>query len=684
MIFKSVTLVNFRPYYGTKKLEFCNGNKNITLIKAENGSGKTTLLEAIRWGLYGGELKLTSGDKKIGAQSFINKKYLEENPGKELSAKVKIELIGKDLSGENNEKNYTIIREVFFKNNNYSKTELTLGINGNLNKGNEINLNDLIQRILPEEINFFIDGERLDTIAPENIKGKTFKKNESSKDIRESIFRVLGIKSLENAVKDTTEVVEELKQNYLKSSAISEEVLKLKIKEDEISRNLEKKICEIKEVQKEQDILEDEITFLNEELKKIPEEIDKKKDIQLKLKEIDIKVRNLNDKYSKLDINYKSFLSVKAVEKISEKIIKNAFKLISKNKKTGEIPTKYEKEFLKELLDSKQCICGNNLEAHTEGYKKILEKIEMATTKENRELFTECYLILKNTKKIDVEQEMKLYMLELSKIIEEIDFLNDERLSLLKSLGDEKLLDKFSSINKEISIKYEDLKKISLNKGILDSKIEELKKELDSKKKEIISAEKKESKFNVEKEKKEFGEKILSHLKKIKFFKEEQGKEELKKKIEEVYSKINKKGYRVELNENFEFKIYDTDKSEVGMSKGESKNKALSFIGGLIYYAKELNLNKGIDVFSNGGIYPLVLDAPYGDLDNEYRMEFTKMLPILSEQIIVMVSSGQWSDTIENVVKDKIGKRYILENQRRISDDKFYDVTDVRSDSNNG
>ncbi|MGL4904590.1 MAG: hypothetical protein ACRC34_03730, partial [Cetobacterium sp.] len=110
---------------------------------------------------------------------------------------------------------------------------------------------------------------------------------------------------------------------------------------------------------------------------------------------------------------------------------------------------------------------------------------------------------------------------------------------------------------------------------------------------------------------------------------------------------------------------------------GESKNKALSFIGGLIYYAKELNKNKGMDVLTNGGIYPLVLDAPYGDLDNEYRLDFTKMLPNLSEQVIVMVSSGQWNEEIEEVVKEKIGKKYLLINKRRVTEDKKFDVTEI-------
>ena len=678
MVFKSITLENFRPYYGTKTIEFCNGDKNITLIKAENGSGKTTLLEAIRWGLYGGELRLTGGDKKIGAQSFINKKYLDENSNKELSAKVRIELMGKDLSGENKENNYVIEREVFFRNNSYYKTKVSLEINGILSNGIEEGIDELIKRILPEEINFFIDGERLDTIAPEEIKGKAFKRNESSKMIRESIFRVLGIKSLENAVKDTSEVVADLKQKYLESNNISKEVLKLQNQEDEIAGNLERKLKKSVEIQKEHDILVEDLDLLYEELKQIPEKINKEKDLQIKLQELDLNIKKCQDNYSKLDINYKSFLSVKAIEVISENIVKNAFRLISKNKKTGEIPTKYAKEFLEELLSSKKCLCGNDLNEDTIAYNKIIEKIETATTKENRELFNECYYILKNTKKLDIKKEMKDYKIELLSILEKIDFFNNEKLSLLKLIGDKELVKKYSEINEEIRNKQEDLKKISIDKGILEREIEELRKDLDSKKKERISAEKKESKFNIEKDKKEFAEKILSHLEKIKSFKEDQGKEGLKKKIEEVYSKINKKGYTVELTENFEYKIYDIDNIEVGMSKGESKNKALSFIGGLIYYAKELNLNKGIDMFSQGGIYPLVLDAPYGDLDNEYRMEFTKMLPILSEQIIVMVSSGQWNEKIEEVIKERIGKIYILENQRRSSEEKSYDITDIK------
>ena len=56
------------------------------------------------------------------------------------------------------------------------------------------------------------------------------------------------------------------------------------------------------------------------------------------------------------------------------------------------------------------------------------------------------------------------------------------------------------------------------------------------------------------------------------------------------------------------------------------------------------------------------------------------MLPVLSEQIIVMVSSGQWNSKIEEVVKNKIGKKYILENERRTGNEKKFDITRVREE----
>ena len=203
MIFKSIILENFRPYYGRVNFEFCSGEKNITLLKAENGSGKTTLLEAIKWGLYGDNLNLTAGNpKQFGASSFVNKKYLSENKGK-VSAKVILTIVGK-VSEEAVEEEYTIIREIVFENDAFIATNLTLKTKtGEINNSQEI-----IDKLLPKEIDFFVDGERLEKIAPEKDNVRKIK-NESVEVLKESINRVLGIKSLENAVSDVAKIHKE-------------------------------------------------------------------------------------------------------------------------------------------------------------------------------------------------------------------------------------------------------------------------------------------------------------------------------------------------------------------------------------------------------------------------------------------------------------------------------------------
>lgn len=680
MIFKSIILENFRPYYGKVKLEFCNGEKNITLLKAENGSGKTTLLEAIRWGLYGGNLDLTSGDpKKFGASSFVNKKYLDETRGR-VSAKVTLNIIGKALNS-GTEEEYKIIREIFFENDKYVGVNLLLESNGGkINYKTDNAFQEIINRLLPKEINFFVDGERLEKIAPEK-ENQTKVKNESIKTIEESINRVLGIKSLENAVSDITKVYKELEKEYSESNSSNKNISNLEKEIEKIEKEYQDKTKEILEKTKEineVDILKEELSDKIDEILRVSQEDENKR---IMVETLQIKRKQLENSREIMQSKYEKILSLKGVEVISTKILENAFNVIKVKKDKGEVPSRYEKEFLQELLDLKECICGASLANHTENYIKIMKKLESAATKEDREKVSEVYFMLDALEKKNFKENIDLIRLELNKIQIEIDDIQEE-LKVLENDSEYDLQVELKKLKDEILRKENIKNTLNKNIGVLEAEIERIKKDLNSIRNEKTEAEKKDIKNKRGRVKRDFAKKMMLNFETLKKNKESQGREGLKHKIEEVYSKINKKGYKVELTQNFEFKIFDTDGKEAGMSKGESKNKALSFIGGLVYYAKELNKQKNkSELDSDGGIYPLVLDAPYGDLDNEYRLDFTKMLPILSEQIIVMVSSGQWNNLIEKEISEKIGRIYVLENERRIGKDKRYDLTRVKEEN---
>lgn len=674
MIFKSIILENFRPYYGRVNFEFCSGEKNITLLKAENGSGKTTLLEAIKWGLYGDNLNLTAGNpKQFGASSFVNKKYLSENKGK-VSAKVILTIVGK-VSEEAVEEEYTIIREIVFENDAFIATNLTLKTKtGEINNSQEI-----IDKLLPKEIDFFVDGERLEKIAPEKDNVRKIK-NESVEVLKESINRVLGIKSLENAVSDVAKIHKEFEKEYLESSKSEKNIVELTKKIEEFRTKEKEKKYQKEEKEKEVEVLKERREKFNEKYEEILTQSQEDEKIKIKIDSFQKKKLELEKKENLILSRYKKLLSIKGVEIISDTILNNAFKIVEEKKNKGEIPSRYEKEFLEELLELKTCICGASLEKDTENYIKIKEKLEKAASKESREKISEIFFILKN-------RDKKKRLLDINQIKKELVEIKQNKAEAEEEL--ERLLQKS---NYDLQVEFQNIKsqikEIESKENILHKQIGSIELELENIKKELNSlaiskqeADKKNEKSKRERLKRDFAYKILLDFETLKKHKETQGRDGLKKKIEEVYSQINKKGYQVELTEDFTFKIYDSDGKEAGTSKGEAKNKALSFIGGLIYYAKELNKqNNNSEIESDGGIYPLVLDAPYGDLDNEYRLDFTKMLPVLSEQIIVMVSSGQWNSKIEEVVKNKIGKKYILENERRTGNEKKFDITRVREE----
>ena len=54
LLFKKLTLDNFRIYKGEHNIEFStNPEKHLTVVHAENSTGKTTMLNSIKWCLYG-------------------------------------------------------------------------------------------------------------------------------------------------------------------------------------------------------------------------------------------------------------------------------------------------------------------------------------------------------------------------------------------------------------------------------------------------------------------------------------------------------------------------------------------------------------------------------------------------------------------------------------------------------
>ena len=144
-------------------------------------------------------------------------------------------------------------------------------------------------------------------------------------------------------------------------------------------------------------------------------------------------------------------------------------------------------------------------------------------------------------------------------------------------------------------------------------------------------------------------------------------REELDKKIKKVFSEITNKDYRIPvLTKEFELKITSTlkqigidesQKKDELLSTGEGQITSLSFIGALVAYARE---NKDDEILSklSGDDYPIVMDSPFGNLDEIHTKNVASNIGILASQVIIVVSEKQWKGNVENNIINQVCKKY--------------------------
>lgn len=99
---------------------------------------------------------------------------------------------------------------------------------------------------------------------------------------------------------------------------------------------------------------------------------------------------------------------------------------------------------------------------------------------------------------------------------------------------------------------------------------------------------------------------------------------------------------------------------DVAASQGESQILSLSFIGAIIDVVREQKKrNEDLGV-ANAASYPVVMDSPFGALDQNYRTQIADNLPKIADQVVVLASQTQWRGEVSDTMGAKVGKQYVL------------------------
>ena len=649
MLLQSITLENFRQYKGLQTINFSTDkNENVTVILGQNTNGKTTLVQSFIWCLYG---KTEFKDKEI------------------LNAEVKDDIISGRLNGANagiriklthDDKNYLIERKENYSVGSPKKLvgSQSFKIYEGDSAGNYFPIDNtkdeysiIIKGIMPENLAeyFFFWGERIEKLS-------------EKKSLSEAVQQIIGLDTINNAIKHLSTAIKRMTNEGVSGS--SDEIIEgYRRQEKLIEKQREQILLQIESQEKNRD-------YNDEMAKKYFAELttSENKDLQKKQNEFKEKTNRLNqatkdlgaakDKFNKYlndPANYIYYYSNDLATKAVQILKDNPEPIIGWNY--------IDLNAINEILERGKCICGREFEKDDDVYKHLIGQRNVVAPNvvggvinsfieahERRPTFNERYYDL-------IHDEYR-----------KISELNDEIVDLQYDVD---------ALNKAITNKT-DLQLVSKRYNDAQAKSREahaalgrLNQELNQKDAEatriqnnIQSQMAKNKKYLKQARQIEFAKQVLDSFNKD----YENGKSELKERLvlyvnqnfDEVYSGerrivIDDSYNAVAVNKVGERWI----KSET--SPGLETVKNFAFITGLVKCAKDKIFtdyeNKDQ---TNTNVYPLVLDAPFSQADENHVPAISKLISDNAEQIILVVMEKDWNYA-KDILDDKVGRFYRLE-----------------------
>ncbi len=647
MIINWIEMNYFFRIYQSSKIEFSvDTDKNVTIIKGDNGTGKTTMLSAFSWVFYG------EVEEPLSVDKMLNKRRIYEmNQGEMEDAGVKVCI-------SDNQRTYIISRSQKFKKVNDSEIVIIGEPNyhaiDQANPSSAIEDKTFFESIIPKDLKgfFFFDGERIDRLA----------KVDGREEIKKAILDILGLTTLEKIESAIVEVQSDYNKQAKKGTK-SKAIQQLRQEYDDTEGVIKadnEKLSALCEKQKE---AEQQLDNCNKFLKEHNADIIN--NLQLQRESFEKEKSNIfeNQQREKQEIcqyiskNFKYYLLSGRFQEMSE--------FLEEKRKKKELPSDIKQQFVHDLLEDGECICGQKLEPNSMYYVQIKKLLKTAGREEldnayiTMRAFIESNEISEITRgfyKRIIAYENK--MLAWSQRIDEID----------KQV--KKISGKLSSDYGELIASYEDLRqKAEQSKLQTEVDIRLTKQNIknsENKKNEIEGQLKREQGKQENRDMFSEAFDIATELgklnKEIRRLFIDITREDMDAKIKEVFAGISRKDDReAVLTEDFELVIQnkETHTSQI-LSTGERQITSLAFIGALVAYAREKVKSNLITDFS-GGDFPIVMDSAFGNLGSVHKANIAHGLPLLASQVIVMVSDEQWKGTVEENIAERVGKVYNMQ-----------------------
>ncbi|MCC5622197.1 ATP-binding protein, partial [Nostoc sp. CHAB 5715] len=223
--------------------------------------------------------------------------------------------------------------------------------------------------------------------------------------------------------------------------------------------------------------------------------------------------------------------------------------------------------------------------------------------------------------------------------------------------------EEISSLQKRLDEIESKIDELNREQGANQQQIAQLTTEIEGLNKQIAKQKLNEDKQTLAQRRINATQDAIERLTEVRNRQEQQFRLQLEKRVQEIFTKISVTPYIPKISEKYELTLVENTtgiEAPVAASTGENQILSLSFIASIIDKVREWSEKRKMMMIPDSSTFPIVMDSPFGSLDENSRRHIAKTIPQLANQLIVLVTKTQWRGEVEAEMTDRIGREYVL------------------------
>lgn len=631
MLLEEITLKDFRCFNGEHRIEFSTDEeRNVTLIHAENGVGKTTLLNAMLWCFYG--VTTAKFERKF---DLVNYDAVAEGR-RECFVEVVFE------HGDNRYRARRYGGPGVRGDRLFSVMRIDEGHSGSIDAP-ETFINTVIPKTMAGH--FLFDGEHAEVFLGEDNRA----------GIRRAVQDILGCNLIDTAIEDLEEAATYYRRQMPKSKSSASV--------DALAQAIEDLDGQISTAKTAHEQLKGQTATVEQQIA----------DIDGKLRD-STAAKALQESRERTEREHARALKRAADAQdevikwlgdngrflVSTRITETTLDNLETQETKGRLPSPVNEEFVQDLLELRKCICGTELCDGSAERALVASLMTKAANHVLRSRLSGVKAVLNNMKSqrlkapglLDAANKRlaagredisaaETQLGEISGRLEGIDFgeiaERERRRNELKS--------QLTSMNQRIGAFADNIRRSEAQKV---QKEQELRKLVET-----------DDEARIFVQRNALCEALRARLEKGLAEEEDEARRMLRQQIGKVLGSTTRKQFRLKMTDEYAVSLVNEEGTLLPKSSGENQLLGLAFTAALVEFAR-LRQNAADHMLLRGTVAPLVLDSPFGQLDDAYRRTTAEHIPRMARQVVLMVSGSQAKGGAVDALVDRVEKEYVL------------------------